>query len=117
MQLSVKAQSIWLSAQPIDFRAGIDRLLLQLDNAGYSGIDGTYIFYNKGRDKLKILSWHKNGFILLMKRLESGKFHLGSSGGNKQHMGITEEELMWLLAGLDWQILQQSPELPYTNYV
>lgn len=35
-----------------------------------------YLFFSKGKDKVKILRWDKDGFILYQKRLESGTFEL-----------------------------------------
>jgi len=33
-----------------------------------------FVFINKRRDKLKILTWERNGFIVWYKRLEVQKF-------------------------------------------
>ncbi len=35
-----------------------------------------YIFNNKVRNKVKLLHWQSNGFMLYYKRLESGTFEL-----------------------------------------
>ncbi|MEZ9312012.1 IS66 family insertion sequence element accessory protein TnpB [Vibrio sp. 10N.286.49.F3] len=36
--------------------------------------DTWFIFCNRGRDKLKILSWNTNGFWLCYRRLEKDRF-------------------------------------------
>jgi len=33
-----------------------------------------YLFINRGRDKIKLLLWHLNGYWLLYKRLEKQRF-------------------------------------------
>ncbi len=37
-------------------------------------MEGLYIFYNRARNRLKLLVWHYNGFMMLYKRLERGQF-------------------------------------------
>lgn len=36
-----------------------------------------FCFFNKSRDKVKVLCWDTTGFCLYLKRLERGRFHLG----------------------------------------
>ena len=64
--------------------------------------EGIYIFYNKNLDRLKIIGWHRNGFIMLYKVLETGKFFVQCDGDNLQ---INPEQLNWLLIGVDWRLL------------
>ena len=74
MQLQLYGKKIWFYRQPIDFRCAIDGLVgLISSELKQKPQDGIYLFYNRGHDKVKCLSWHKNGFILLYKRLESGR--------------------------------------------
>lgn len=35
-----------------------------------------FVFVGKSKDKVKILFWDKNGFVLHIKRLEKGRFQL-----------------------------------------
>lgn len=74
-----------------------------------------YLFLNKARDKIKCLSWHKNGFMLLYKRLEVGKFCFEF---NKQQgtIELKEQELGWLLAGLEWHKMRNWKELNYEKF-
>lgn len=74
-----------------------------------------FVFYNKAKDKVKILYWNKNGFILHYKRLERGRFKCQKSDENET-MEITEEQLEWLLAGLDFTLMHQFSELNYSHY-
>lgn len=116
MQLQLYGNKIWLFRRPIDFRQGIDGLssliVLELNHKPQEGI---FIFYNRHRDKIKCLSWHKNGFILLQKRLEQGRFNFQF---NKE-TGVCEmnaQELSWALAGLEWQKMRSWQELNYDQF-
>ncbi|NQY89364.1 MAG: IS66 family insertion sequence element accessory protein TnpB [Colwellia sp.] len=59
-----------------------------------------FVFYNKQRDKLKILFWDTNGFWLYYRRLEQGRFQWPKSGEVPAAMSIEQRQLQWLLSGL-----------------
>ena len=87
---------------PIDFRKQIDGLvLLVADHLKLDPISGQlFLFRNKKRDKLKALYWERNGFWLLYRRLEEGKFQFPSI--DKTVVELTQDELAWLLSGLNF---------------
>ncbi len=75
MQLKINAPSIWVCVTPVDFRRSIDGLIdVILETLHHDPKEGIFIFYNRTCDKAKLLAWHKNGFVLLLKRLEQGRF-------------------------------------------
>jgi transposase len=116
MQIQLYGKKIFVFRHSIDFRASIDGLsALITHNIKQDPQLGIYLFYNKKRDKIKCLSWHKNGFILLYKRLEKGRFNFDF----KANPGVTEmnmDELQWLLAGLEWQKMRHWRELSYDKF-
>ena len=102
MQLTLYGKKIWVYRLAVDFRRSIDGLVsLVTQEIKLPPREGIFLFFNRGQDKVKCLSWHKNGFVLLYKRLESGcfqmKFHEASG-----IVEINADELSWLLAGLEW---------------
>jgi transposase len=116
MQIQLYGKKIFVFRASIDFRKSIDGLsALVTNSAEQNPQSGIYLFYNKKRDKIKCLSWHKNGFILLYKRLEQGRFYFDF----KNSQGIAEmnmDELQWLLAGLEWQKMRHWRELSYDKF-
>lgn len=116
MQLQLYGKKIMLHRQPIDFRSSIDGLVSLISHEMKLNVqEGIYLFYNRGKDKIKCLSWHKNGFVLLYKRLETGRFcftHNPKTGIIE--MGV--DELSWLLAGLEWQKMRNWRELNYERF-
>lgn len=108
MQLKLTGKDILLAEEAIDFRKSIDGLCGLVTDLSTEKI---YVFYNKARNKLKILGWHGNGFILLYKRLEKRKFII--SGKNKS---LDLQQLSWLLAGLDWEEMSNFGELEYKDF-
>lgn len=116
MQLQLYGKQIWVFRQPIDFRFSIDGLSgLIVNGVKHNPQSGIYLFYNKGKNKVKLLSWHKNGFVLVYKRLEKGRFYFNFN----QEQGVGEmniDELGWLLAGLEWQKMRDWRELSYDKF-
>ncbi len=106
---------IFLSNKSTDMRKSIDGLsTLILDNFDIQpNSEHLFIFFNKSKDKIKILFWDRNGFIIYYKRLEKYKFKITL---NAEIVELTEEQLHWLLAGLDFNLMHQFSELDYSNY-
>ena len=114
MHIDFACERIWLLTQAVDFRKAVNGLCTIIaeelkSNPG----EGLYIFYNKARNRLKLLGWHGNGFVLLYKRLEKGKFTIDCS---RDKLEISSQQLNWLLAGLDWQLLGNWNKADFKNY-
>lgn len=92
---------VYIASEPVDFRKQIDGLALivqdtlQLDPFSAH----LFVFTNRQRDKLKLLYWHHNGYVLLYKRLEKGRFVWPRSGA--MPLIVTVRELQLLLEGSD----------------
>lgn len=116
MQLQLYGKEIWVFRKSVDFRFSLNGLSsLVAVEMKRNPQEGIYIFYNKRRDRIKCLSWHKNGFILLYKRLEREKFCFAF---NKEQgaIEINSQELSWLFAGLEWQKMSKWSELSYDKF-
>lgn len=115
MQLTINGPSIMICTQPVDFRKSIAGLVdVVLSDYNLNLQTAIFIFFNKSRDKIKILAWHKNGFILLLKRLEQGYFF--NLKEDTSSVNVTPQQLSWLLAGLDWISMSAWGELEYRDF-
>lgn len=74
-----------------------------------------FLFCNQQRNKIKGIYWHKNGFVMIYKRLERKKFYIPKQFKDNK-LEITHQQLDWLLAGFDFMNLVDYPELKFTNY-
>jgi len=102
--------------KPIDMRKAIDGLsILIADEFQKNPTDSfIFLFRNKGRDKLKLLYWDRNGFCLWYKRLEKGRFYFPNE--KEGVMELSSAQLRWLCDGLDFMKLKGHPTLSYKTF-
>ncbi|WP_082054050.1 IS66 family insertion sequence element accessory protein TnpB [Methyloterricola oryzae] len=69
------ASAVYVVAESVDLRKSIDGLALAVATSlGASPLSGSvYVFFNRGRGKVKLLWWDRHGFWLACKRLEKGR--------------------------------------------
>jgi len=100
----------------VDFRKSIDGLVALISHEmEINPTDGVFVFCNRAKDKIKVLAWHGNGFVLLYKRLEKGKF-TPVDKEDSQSVTLSNEQLSWVLAGLNWEQMSNWNTLSYDDY-
>ncbi len=84
-----------------DLRRGIDGLCELVQ--GNLSLDpynrALFLFCGRRRDRIKGLLWEGDGFLLLYKRLSDGVFRWPRN--EQEARLLTEQELRWLLEGLE----------------
>ena len=105
---------VYLHREPIDFRLSINGLALRVEQAlGLNPFAAcVYVFSNRRRDRVKILGWDRNGFWLLLKRLEKDRFIWPSEEAVPI---LSIEQLHWLLEGIDIATVQRHPSRVYAR--
>ena len=64
--------------------------------------DGSwFLFFNKRRDRLKILAWEPDGFSIWYKRLEAGSFEPLAVVGEANTLELDATQLTMLLSGVN----------------
>lgn len=109
---------IYVSVDPVDARKSIDSLSCLIpDKFNENPQSGNlFLFFNKAKDKVKILYWDDIGFALYYKRLEKHRFAVPKLMG-QSHIEITEVQLHGLLSGLDFTLMRRFTEISYSKYV
>lgn len=82
-------------AQGVDMRKGIPSLyaLIKL-NSTLDALSGdVFVFIGSNCKSIKVLWWHKNGFLLSHKRLEVGRFSLLSRCASEAFIELSSPEL------------------------
>lgn len=90
---------IMLAVEPADFRKGIDGLAGIVKRCLQSDpFDGTlFLFRNKRRTAIKIISYDGQGFWLCQKRLSSGRFNWWPEKLDRQSQLLAAHEVQLLL--------------------
>lgn len=95
-----KAEHIYIATGYTDMRKAIDGLAaIVQQNFKLDPFSNTlFLFCGRGSSKIKDLYWEGDGFVLLYKRLENGKFNW--SRDEQEAREVTPQQLRWLLEGL-----------------
>lgn len=103
---------VYLYREAVDGRKAINGLALLVEQA--LELDpfapAMFVFSNRRRDRIKILLWDRNGFWLMIKRLEADRFKWPKEAAVVE---LTIEQLHWLLAGIDLAAMRPHPERKY----
>ncbi len=93
---------IFLAAEPIDFRKGMDSIAALVAEALKADpfCGDMFIFRPKRCDRLKILVWDGSGLILATKRLEEGRFCWPPARNGT--IQLSALQMSMLLEGLAW---------------
>ena len=103
---------IYLCAQPVDGRRGIDALSAMVRSTlALDPMSGhLFCFVAAHGRSARILFWDHNGFVLYAKRLERGRFRLPAEVPvAATHVTLEAADLMLLLEGIDLRGARRRP--------
>jgi len=103
------AVRIFLATTPVDMRRQIDGLAGLVNEVLAQDPFTGHVFVFRGRraDRVKILVWDKNGFVLVYKRLEKSRFRFPAATAGCRELDSTA--LTLLLEGLDLELAAHAP--------
>lgn len=107
---------VYLCREPVDMRKQIDGLALLVQEAMELNPfeEAVFVFGNRKRDKVKILFWERNGFVVWYKRLEKERFKWPARLDGDT-LRLSGQELNWLLDGYDISLMQPHKALHYQS--
>ena len=103
---------IFVAREPADMRKQFDGLAALvigvIDEDPQSG--HLFVFFNKRRDRAKIIWWDRSGYLMLCKRLERGRFQIfDQAGEDRVRFEVTSSDLALLLEGIDLRGARRRP--------
>jgi len=102
---------IWMASEATDMRCGFDRLAERVNAViGENPQSGhLFVFRSRRGDRLKILLWERDGFVLWYKRLEVGVFKMPRVEQGARAVELRASELAMILDGIDVSKLKRVP--------
>ncbi len=109
--------NVFLAIDPVDMRKGFHGLTSLTESIlSQNPLSGHwFVFINRRRDRVKILTWDGSGFCIYYKRLERGTFELPRSdridqqGPDQQSIELTGSQLSLILDGIELSSVKQRP--------
>lgn len=93
---------VFLATGRVDGRKGINGLSAlvrsQFEQDPLSG--HLFVFFSRRADRVRVLYWDRDGYVLTMKRLELGRFRIPWKGEHG-HVTLEAAELLLVLEGID----------------
>jgi transposase len=104
---------VYVCVAPVDFRLQINGLASCVQEVlGLAPLSAhLFAFTNRHRNRVKVLYWERNGFVLWHKRLERDRFQWPR--GDESTVSLTGQELNWLLDGFDLRYWRPHGRLDY----
>ena len=113
----IRIDAVWLAVEPIDMRAGAERLLASVVQVfGAAQAHHGYLFANARSTRIKLLVHDGFGVWCAARRLNKGSFEwsrgmaVGASTGTSvgtSPITLTNDQFNALVLGLPWQRLEQ----------
>jgi transposase len=66
-----------------------------------------FVFFNRRRTLIKLLIWDTTGFAIYYKRLSRGTFGQFDHNSTRSYHGITRDELLCVLEGIELKTVQK----------
>lgn len=94
---------VFVATHVVDGRKGIDGLSNEVRNAlGEDPLSGSmYVFFSKRRDRVRVLYYDRDGYVLVTKRLEVGRFAWPLNDAPGAGRRVEAAELLLVLEGID----------------
>ncbi len=98
---------VFVCGEPCDMRRSFDALARMVEaSVGGDPLSGhLFVFRNRRGDRLKILVWQGDGYLICYKRLERGVFVLPAAPGGL----IRAADLAMILDGVDLESVRRLP--------
>ena len=94
---------IFLCTTPTRMNYSFDALMVRAQSIFDQDLTSghLFLFFNRNRDRVKILFWDQDDFCIWYKRLERGTFQFPDAAGGAERLELTYDQLTKMLGGID----------------
>jgi len=104
----IRIDALWLCTQPLDMRAGAERLMAHVVHAlGSAHAHHGYLFANARATRIKLLVHDGFGVWCAARRLNAGRFVWPSDSSAATPLSLTQAQFDALVVGLPWERLPE----------
>lgn len=104
----IRIDALWLCTQPLDMRAGAERLMAQVVHVlGSAHAHHGYLFANARATRIKLLVHDGFGVWCAARRLNNGRFVWPREIDADKPLTLTHAQFDALVVGLPWQRLPE----------
>ena len=105
----IRIDAMWLAVEPIDMRAGADRLLARVVQVfGAAQVHHGYLLANARGTRIKFLVHDGFGIWCAARRLNVGRFiWMPATANAPSSLSLTRQQFDALVLGLPWQRLPE----------
>jgi transposase len=102
---------IFLARIPVDMRKGFPGLSALTESVlRQDPLSGhLFVFYNRRRDRIKVLYWGGTGFWIGYHQLQKGRFQIPEPDSEETGLEISPTQLSMILGGVDLHSARQRP--------
>jgi transposase len=113
----LNAARIYLYAPNVDMRKGFDGLhaIIQSEFRCDALGGDLFLFLNRRRDRLKLMTWDRDGWIIFYKRLERGTFERPRPVADGVTVELDATDLAMILAGVELKSVKRRPRYQRTD--
>ncbi|MEQ1685822.1 MAG: IS66 family insertion sequence element accessory protein TnpB [Burkholderiaceae bacterium] len=104
----IRIDALWLCTQPLDMRAGAERLMAHVVYAlGSARAHHGYLFANARATRIQLLVHDGFGVWCAARRLNTGRFVWPRAAQSAEPLALTQAQFDALVVGLPWQRLPE----------
>lgn len=107
---------VFLYRDVVDMRKGANGLsiIVQEEMGRRPGSGEIFVFCGKRKNKIKLLMWERNGFVVWYKSLEKQRFQWPAFMSGSPII-LTGEQLNWLLDGVDLNAFEKHQKIEFLS--
>lgn len=111
------SQQYYLCSEPTDMRKGFDCLCGLVHHWMHRDpfCGEVFVFYNRERNRVKLLHWERGGLVIYHKRLEKGRFSLPKLDAASGSYPLLWRDMVLMIEGVSFMSVNRQKRYDFLN--